>query len=51
MGVAIVPLRGLETAADQIELPLRRRDAPPGLLLEGVQDVVNAGVKVHHWPA
>ena len=39
MRVTVVPLGGGEASADEVELLLRRRDAPPGLLLERMQDV------------
>ena len=39
MRVTVVPLGGGQALADQVEFLLRRRDAPPGLLLEGMQDV------------
>ena len=39
MRVMVVPLGGLHSAADEVELLFRGRNAAPRLLLEGVQDI------------
>lgn len=46
MRVTVAPLGGLQAAADQVELLLRGRDPPPGVLLEGVQDI-DDGFEAH----